>query len=252
MGLLEGKTAIITGGASGIGEASVKVFAREGAMITIADINEAQGEKLARMIKEMSSDALFVRTDISSREDVEMMVKKTVEHFGRLDCAFNNAGLEGKQATTAEISEDEWDRIMGINLKGAWFCMKYEIEYMLKHGGGAIVNTSSAAGLMGFPGLSAYTASKHGLLGLTKTAAMEYASRNIRINAICPGVIRTPMVDRFLGGNKELEAQFVEMEPVGRMGMPQEVAEVTMWLCSDKASFVTGASIPVDGGMTAG
>jgi NAD(P)-dependent dehydrogenase (short-subunit alcohol dehydrogenase family) len=252
MGLLEGKTAIITGGASGIGEASVKVFAREGAMITIADINEAQGEKLARMIKEMGSDALFVRTDISSREDVEMMVKKTVEHFGRLDCAFNNAGLEGKQATTAEISEDEWDRIMGINLKGAWFCMKYEIEYMLKHGGGAIVNTSSAAGLMGFPGLSAYTASKHGLLGLTKTAAMEYASRNIRINAICPGVIRTPMVDRFLGGNKELEAHFIEKEPVGRMGLPQEIAEAAMWLCSDKASFVTGASIPVDGGMTAG
>ena len=137
-------------------------------MITIADINEAQGEKLARMIKEMGSDALFVRTDISNREDVERMVKKTVEHFGRLDCAFNNAGLEGKKAATAEISEDEWDRIMGINLKGAWFCIKYEIEYMLKHGGGAIVNTSSAAGLMGFPGLSAYTASKHGLLGLTK------------------------------------------------------------------------------------
>ena len=151
MGLLEGKTAIITGGASGIGEASVKVFAREGAMITIADINEAQGEKLARMIKEMGSDALFVRTDISNREDVERMVKKTVEHFGRLDCAFNNAGLEGKKAATAEISEDEWDRIMGINLKGTWFCIKYEIEYMLKHGGGAIVNTSSAAGLMGFP-----------------------------------------------------------------------------------------------------
>jgi len=250
---LEGKIALVTGGGSGIGRATALTFSREGARVVVADIVVEGGEETVRMIKEADADAdaVFVKTDVSKAAEVEALINKVVETYGRLDCAFNNAGIEGEQAPLADSPEENWDRVININLKGVWLCMKYEIPQMLKQGGGAIVNTSSVAGLVGFQGIAPYVASKHGVLGLTKTAALEYATTGIRVNAVCPGVIQTPMIDRFTGGNPEAAAQFAALEPVGRLGTPEEIGEAVVWLCSEAASFVTGHPMVVDGGFVA-
>jgi NAD(P)-dependent dehydrogenase (short-subunit alcohol dehydrogenase family) len=210
------------------------------------------GERAAAEInKETGIATGFVGCDVSKSADVERMVRHAVERFGRLDYAFNNAGTEGMQAPTAECSEENWDRTVAVDLKGTWLCMKYEIPQMLEQGGGAIVNCSSIAGLVGFPNLPAYVASKHGVIGLTKTAALEYAKKNIRVNAVCPGVIHTPMVDRFTGGNMEAMKALVAGEPIGRIGEPSEIADAVVYLCSSRASFVTGIAMQVDGGWVA-
>ncbi len=209
------------------------------------------GRETVQRIRDAGGKAIFVKTDVSKAAEVMALVDNAVSTYGRLDCAFNNAGIEGITAPTADCTEENWDRVIDINLKGVWLCMKYEIPEMLKRSGGAIVNTASVAGLVGFQGSPAYCASKGGVIQLTKTTALEYATKGIRINAVCPGVIRTPMVERVTGGKPELEVQFTALEPVGRMGAPGEVAEAVLWLCSDAASFVTGHPLVVDGGFVA-
>lgn len=251
MGRLDGKIAMVTGAGSGIGRATALAFSREGATVVVADIVEAGGLQTVDMIKGKGGKATFVKADVSKAADVEALVAKVVELYGRLDCAHNNAGIEGRSAPLADLTESDFDRVISINLKGVWLCLKYEIAQMLKQGGGAIVNTSSVAGLVGFLGISPYVASKHGVAGLTKTAALEYATKNIRVNAVCPGVIHTPMIDRFTGGSKEALAAFTATEPVGRLGEPEEIAEAVVWLCSDAASFVTGHPMVVDGAYVA-
>ncbi len=248
---LEGKVALVTGGSSGIGRACALAFAREEAKIVVADVLVKGGEETVRMIEDAGGEAIFVKTDVSKATDVESMVNGAVKTYGRLDCAVNNAGIEGIMAPTADCTEENWDRVININLKGVWLCMKYEIPVMLRQGGGAIVNTASVAGLVGFQGLPAYCASKGGIIQLTRAAALEYATRGIRVNAVCPGAIRTPMVERVTGGKPEAEAQFTALEPVGRLGEPEEIAEAVLWLCSDAASFVTGHPMVVDGGFVA-
>lgn len=243
------KVAIVTGGSFGIGRATAVAFAKRGARVTIAD--RVEDAETINVIRSAGGEALFVKCDVSQAAEVSVMLEQTVKKFGRLDFAFNNAGVEGLTAPIPECTEENWDKTIDINLKGVWLCMKYEIPYMLKQGRGSIVNNASVAGLVGFTGIPAYVASKHGIIGLTKNAALENAKAGIRVNAVCPGVIKTPMIDRFTGKNKEVEKQFVDMEPVGRLGQPEEVAEAVMWLCSDAASFVTGISLPVDGGWIA-
>jgi NAD(P)-dependent dehydrogenase (short-subunit alcohol dehydrogenase family) len=250
-GRVDGKVALVTGGGSGIGRATALAFAREGAKVVVADIVVAGGEETVRMIKAAGGEALFVKADVAKAAEVEAMIKKAVETYGRVDCAFNNAGIEGAVAPTHECTEENWDRVVAIDLKGVWLCMKYEIPQMLKQGGGAIVNTASVAGLVGFQGAPAYVASKHGVNGLTKTAALEYAKSGIRVNAVCPGVIHTPMVERAFSANPQMAESVAAIEPVGRMGKPEEIAEAVVWLCSDAASFVTGLPMAVDGGLVA-
>jgi NAD(P)-dependent dehydrogenase (short-subunit alcohol dehydrogenase family) len=255
-GRVAGKVALITGGGSGIGRATAIVFGREGAKVAIADYNREGGEHTVRMIKEAGGDALFIEANVAIAKQVEAMVAKTVETYGRLDCAFNNAGIEGEMGHGASIniadcSEDNWARIIAINLTGVFLCMKYEIPQNLKHGRGSIVNTASVAGLIGLPGGTAYVASKHGVAGLTKSAALEYAKSGIRINAVCPGFIRTAMVERVIDGGSISEEAMVAAEPIGRIGKPEEIASVVLFLCSDDASYVTGLPIPVDGGYVA-
>ncbi len=250
-GSLKGKVALVTGGSLGIGRACALVFAREGAKVAVADVLIEDGERVVREINEAGGEAIFVRTDVSRAVEVEALINTVIKAYGRLDYAINNAGIEGTIAPTVNCTEENWDRTININLKGVWLCMKYEIPQMIKQGGGAIVNMASVAGLVGFKGLPAYCASKGGVVQLTRTAALEYARDGIRINAVCPGVIRTPMVERVTGGKPEAEAQFIALEPVGRMGRPEEVAEAAVWLCSDGASFVTGHPMVVDGGLVA-
>jgi NAD(P)-dependent dehydrogenase (short-subunit alcohol dehydrogenase family) len=250
-GQLQGKIALVTGGGSGIGRATALILAREGAKIMIADYVPEGGDRTVKLIKEKGGEASFVPTDVAIPSQVEAMVNKTVETYGRIDCAFNNAGIEGRMANTAEATEENFDRIIAINLKGVWLCMKYEITQMLKQGGGSIVNTASAAGLVAVETLSAYTASKHGVVGLTKTAALEFAQKNIRVNCVCPGLINTPMVARLIDGGGMNEQDFIAAEPVGRMGKPEEIGEGVVWMLSDAASFVTGHSLSVDGGWVA-
>jgi len=250
-GRVAGKVALITGGGSGIGRATAQVFAREGATVVVADIVAEGGEETVRLLKQAGGEATFVKTDVSRATEVQTLVQKAVETYGRLDCAFNNAGIEGVVQPTVDYGEAHWDRVLAINLKGVWLCMKYELQQMLKQGGGAIVNTASVAGLVGLPGFSAYVAAKHGVNGLTKTAALEYAKAGIRVNAVCPGAIRTPMFERGARDNPGIEEQVVAMEPIGRMAAPAEVGEAVVWLCSDAASFVTGLPLAVDGGWVA-
>jgi NAD(P)-dependent dehydrogenase (short-subunit alcohol dehydrogenase family) len=251
-GRVSGKVALITGGGSGIGRATAILFAREGAKVMIADYNREGGEQTVKMIKTAGGEASFVEANVAIAKQAEAMVAKTVEAYGRLDCAFNNAGIEGQMGgNIAECSEENWGRIIAINLTGVFLCMKYELPQMLKQGGGSIVNTASAAGLIGLPGGTAYVASKHGVAGLTKSAALEYAKSGIRINAVCPGFIRTAMVERVIDGGSISEDAMVAAEPIGRIGKPEEIANAVLFLCSDDASFVTGLPMPVDGGYVA-
>ena len=250
-GQLDGKVALVTGGGSGIGRATCLVMAREGAKVAVADVVVEGGQETVRLVEEAGGQAICIRADVSQASEVEAMVKQTVETYGRLDCAFNNAGIEGPVCATPEYTEEDFDQVLAIDLKGVWLCMKYEIPHMLEGGGGAIVNTASVAGLVGFQGLSAYVASKHGVNGLTKTAALEYAKDGIRVNAVCPGVIETPMVRRAFAKSPAMEEGVATAEPIGRLGQPQEIAEAVVWLCSDAASFVTGLPMAVDGGLIA-
>ncbi|ELR71105.1 3-oxoacyl-[acyl-carrier protein] reductase [Fulvivirga imtechensis AK7] len=247
--IFENKVALVTGGAFGIGKATAILFARKGAKVAVADWIE--DSETIDIIKKEGGEAIFIKCDVSKPADVAEMVNKTVKAFGRLDYAVNNAGIEGVNAPVHECTEENWDKTININLKGIWLCMKNEIPVMLKQGKGAIVNIASIAGLVGFPGLPAYVASKHAVVGLTKTAALENAKAGIRVNVVCPGVIKTPMVDRVTGKDKTVEKAYEDMEPVGRMGQPEEVAEAIIWLSSDAASFVTGDAMAVDGGWIA-
>jgi NAD(P)-dependent dehydrogenase (short-subunit alcohol dehydrogenase family) len=248
----EGQVALITGAAAGIGKAAALAFAEAGAKVGLCDLKVKEGEELAHSIEKAGGQVIFVKVDVSRTADVERFVEKVVGTYGRLDAAFNNAGIEGQLATTADCTEENFDRTLSVNLRGVWLCLRAEIRQMLRQtGGGAIVNMSSVAGLVGFANLPAYVASKHGVIGLTKAAALDYATKGIRVNAICPGVIHTEMVDRVTGRNPELERQFVALEPMGRMGTPREIAEATLWLCSRGASFVTGHALTVDGGLVA-
>ena len=247
--MFENKVAVVTGGSFGIGQATAIAFARRGAKVVIADWIET--DETLKMIKATESEGKFIKCDVSKSKDVESLIKQTIDAYGRIDFAVNNAGIEGITAPTHECTVENFDNTIGVNLKGVWLCMKYEIPVMLKQNKGAIVNIASIAGLVGFSGLPAYVASKHGVVGLTKTAALEYAKLGIRINAVCPGVIKTPMVDRTTGKDKTVEKKFEDMEPVGRMGQPEEVAEAIIWLSSDSSSFVTGHAMAVDGGWIA-
>jgi NAD(P)-dependent dehydrogenase (short-subunit alcohol dehydrogenase family) len=247
-----GKVAFVTGAASGIGRAAALAFAGEGASVVAADVSEQDNQETARMIEKQGGQALAVRCDVTRAEDVKAALAKTGEAFGRLDFAFNNAGIEPrKPAPTADYDEQEWDRILDINLRGVFLCMKHEIPLILEHGGGgAIVNTSSGAGIIGIKGSPAYTAAKHGVIGLTKAAALDYAAQKIRVNAVCPGYIETPMMDRFTGGTPEGRSKVIAEEPVGRMGKPEEIAAAVLWLCSDAAAFMIGHAMVIDGGQT--
>lgn len=249
--IFDGKVALVTGGSFGIGRATAIAFAKRGANVVVADWIEDKENTTIQLIKNTGQDALFIKCDVSKTTDVKALMEKAIAHFGKIDYAFNNAGIEGLMANTHECTEENWDKTISVNLKGIWLCMKYEIPYMLKANKGVIINCASVAGLNGFIGLPAYVATKHAVVGLTKTAALEYAKAGIRVNAVCPGVIHTAMIDRITGKDKEVEKQYIGMEPIGRMGNPEEVAETVVWLCSDGASFVTGVAMPVDGGFSA-
>jgi len=252
MGLFEDKVALVTGASSGIGKATAMRFAVESANVVLADVQEDKGKKAASEIASATkSETLFVRCDVSKPQDVEQLIAATIERFGRLDVAFNNAGIEGAPAPTHDCSLENWTRTIDINLRGVWLCMKYEIAHMLKQKTGSIVNCASIAGLVGFAGLPAYVASKHGIVGLTKTAALEYANQGLLINAVCPGVIDTPMVERFTHGDADILNQLASGEPLGRLGKPEEIANAVVWLCSPQSSFVTGQALAVDGGWVA-
>ncbi|WP_215225008.1 SDR family oxidoreductase [Echinicola shivajiensis] len=246
---LKNKTTLVTGGNTGIGHATAKALVKTGANVAISDIVENQETK--DLVKNSNGKIIFINCDVSNDQQVKEMINKTIATFGQLDYSFNNAGTEGLTAPTHECSLANWEKVINTNLKGVWLCMKYEIEQMIKKGKGAIVNNSSIAGLVGFANIPAYTASKHGVLGLTKTAALEYAKEGIRVNAVCPGVIKTPMIDRFTGNDNKVLKEFENMEPVGRIGKAQEIAEAVLWLLSDKSSFVTGHAMAVDGGWVA-
>jgi NAD(P)-dependent dehydrogenase (short-subunit alcohol dehydrogenase family) len=247
--ILENKVALITGGGSGMGRASALEFAAQGAKVLVADYVAEGGERTAAVIRDKGGEAVFVQVDVSNPAQVEAMVKKAVDTWGRLDFAHNNAGIEGTLGPTAEGTLENWNRVLGTNLTGVWLCLKYEIPQMLKQGGGAIVNTASAAGLRAVDGLSAYCASKHGVIGLTKVASREYAKAKIRINAVCPGPIETPMLQRIIDVSRTMApASTAGATPIGRSGKAEEVARVVVWLCTDAASYVTGVAMPVDGG----
>jgi NAD(P)-dependent dehydrogenase (short-subunit alcohol dehydrogenase family) len=246
-----GKAVLVTGGAGGIGRAAALAFARAGARVAVSDVNAAGGDETVGLIAQAGAEAIFVNADVSREAEVEMLIAKTVAAFGRLDCAFNNAGIEEESKPLADCDEALFDRIMAVNVKGAWLCMKHEIRQMLKQGGGAIVNTASVAGLVGAPLQPVYAASKHAVVGMTKTAAAEYGKAGIRINSVCPGVIRTPMLERAIEREPRREKSIVKVHPIGRIGEAEEIAGAVLWLCSDAASFVTGHQLAVDGGLTA-
>jgi NAD(P)-dependent dehydrogenase (short-subunit alcohol dehydrogenase family) len=249
---LEGKVGLVTGGTSGIGRETALLFAKAGAKVVVAGRREPEGKETINLVREAGSDGLFVKTDVSKGSEVETLIKKIVEKFGRLDVAFNNAGIEGVLAPLNRQSEEDFDRTIDVNLKGVWLCLKYEIQQILKQGGGgAIVNMSSILGLVGSVGAAAYSASKHGVIGLTKTAALENAKNGIRINAVCPGFTDTPMANRTFR-LPAVRDYVVRCHPIGRFGRPAEIAEAVLWMCSDRASFMTGQSLVLDGGFLAG
>jgi len=246
---LDGKVALVTGGGSGIGKASALALARAGAKVVVSDIDVDSGQATVGAIESAGGHAIFVRADVSLRTDVEAVINRTIEVYGQLDCAFNNAGIEGQVGVPiSDASEDDWDQVVDINLKGVWLCMKYELAQMEQQGHGTIVNTASVAGLVGGTFGAAYYASKHGVVGLTKAGAIEYGTSNIRVNAVCPGVIRTEMAERLLQDNQSVEEAITALHPLGRLGTSEEVADTVVWLCSDASSFVTGQAIAVDGG----
>jgi len=247
----DGKVALLTGGGSGIGRATALAFAREGAKVVIADRNAQRGEQIVSTIRAASGIASFRCTDVSVAAEIEALVEYTMKTYGRLDLAFNNAGIEGDVKPLVDQTEANFDAVMDINAKGVWLSMKYEIPRMLEQGGGAIVNSSSVAGVTGFPGIGIYSASKHAVIGLTKTAALEYSAQGIRINAVNPAAIDTEMIDRLADGLNTKKDDLSALHPIGRIGRVEEVAEAVLWLCSDRASFVTGHSLMVDGGFTA-
>jgi NAD(P)-dependent dehydrogenase (short-subunit alcohol dehydrogenase family) len=249
---LEGKVGLVTGGTSGIGRDTAVLFAKAGVKVVVAGRRELEGNETIELVRAAGGDGLFVKTDVSKAAEVDALVQKTVERFGRLDIAFNNAGIEGVLAPIIRQSEEDWDRTIEINLKGVWLCLKYELRQMLKQGGGgAIVNMASIIGLIGSAGVAAYSASKHGVIGLTKTAALENAKSGIRINAVCPGFTETPMADRIFRA-PAVRKHVVSCHPIGRLGRPAEIAEAVVWMCSDRASFMTGQSLVLDGGFLAG
>jgi NAD(P)-dependent dehydrogenase (short-subunit alcohol dehydrogenase family) len=255
MGLVSGKIALVTGSGAGIGRAAALKFAEEGAVVVVSDIDDESGCETVALVKQKGGDSIFVRADVAKAVEVEALIARVADMYGRLDCACNNAGIEGKVVPITEQHEDDFERVMSVNAKGTFLCLKYEIAQMIKKGGGAIVNLASAAGLVGFPGLGPYVASKHAVNGLTKNAALEYAKLGVRVNSICPGGIKTRMLDSLVfqarGGQVSTHEMMDPLHPIGRIGQPDEVAELIVWLCSPRASFVTGANISLDGGYFA-
>jgi NAD(P)-dependent dehydrogenase (short-subunit alcohol dehydrogenase family) len=251
VGMSEGKVALITGGGSGIGQATALLFARSGARVVIGDLSIEAADATSRLIQEHGGHSVSVRCDVSKSADVRRLIESTISAYGHLDYAFNNAGIPGAVAPITDWAEETWDQTCGVNLKGVWLCMKYEIPEMLKQGGGAIVNNSSISGLVGCPGLSGYTASKHGVVGITKCVALEYVKQGIRVNAVCPASIRTPLIDGVISGNPEMKSFLESSQPIGRLGVAEEVAATVLWLCSDASSYITGLAVAIDGGVSA-
>ena len=250
-GDFQDKVVLVTGGAYGIGRAAAIGFAEKGAKVVIADIDASRGEETLRRITDAGGEAIFVKTDVSAEEDVQALVGRAVEAYGRLDCAFNNAGIHKQFVSTIDFTIGDWEEMINVNLKSVWLCMKYEIRQMLRQGKGAIVNTSSAAGLVGAPSNPAYPASKHGVVGITKSTALEFARKGIRVNCVCPGPTRTGMNEELTASNPEMVKAMDQRVPMGRIGEPEEVAAAAIFLCSDEASYITGHALPVDGGIVA-
>ena len=251
-GIVEGQVAIVTGASGGIGRAASEIFAREGASVVVADMNIEGGEETAHIIEQAGGSAIFVRTDVSSAADTEALVAAAVAKYGAVNCAFNNAGVEGEQALAADATEENFMLNYKVNMLGVWLCMKYQIQQMLKQGtGGAIVNTASDAGLIGVKGLGHYSAAKHAVIGLTKSTALDYATKKIRVNAVCPGPIRTPMLQRVFDENPKFADAMISAQPVKRLGEPHEIGDAAVYLCSDASSYITGHALPVDGGYMA-
>jgi NAD(P)-dependent dehydrogenase (short-subunit alcohol dehydrogenase family) len=248
MGDFDGKVALVTGGGSGLGQAAAVLLAGRGARVVVADVNEDGGAETVRRCVAEGSEALFVRTDVTREDDVIALVATAVDRFGRLDAALNNAGTTGPSAPTADYTLEQWNGVIALNLTGVFLCLKHEIPQMVSQGGGAIVNTSSGAGLIGFAGLPGYVASKHGVIGLTRAAALEYVKAGVRVNAVCPGSTRTPMLEGFMGGDPAIEKAMAQSAPIGRLARPEEIAEAMVWLLSDAASFMVGHALAVDGG----
>jgi NAD(P)-dependent dehydrogenase (short-subunit alcohol dehydrogenase family) len=243
---LTDKVVLVTGAAGGIGRATALAFAGAGARLVLTDNDAEGGADTAQLLTESGGEAIFIPADVTRAEQIESLINQLIDHFGKLDCAFNNAGIPGN-LSTVDCSEEDWDRVIGVNLKGVWLCLKYEIPRMLE-AGGAIVNNSSVGGLVGTPGLAPYTASKHGVIGLTRAAAMDHARHNVRVNAVCPGFVRTPKAEAELDRHPEHRQVVEQRVPMGRMAEPEEIADAVIWLCSDESSFVNGHAVVVDGG----